>query len=455
MKKSKIHILCPEYVPLENKGEEAIIRGTVDVIFGKQDNACEYHLVDMNIDEYQYVNGLHMHPGKLFFSDWRSREYGLGFSWEQIYSSGCSLLRNFLNKFFPFWIRKPHKEASRLMRILSGEIEGPKKYSKSIELLKEVNFVIAGHNGGLDEYVCHILNELHKIKIPYGIFGSSMKPNISQKELLNVFQKSFENSLFNIARNPLGYRWALKNFPNCEFELNPDPAFGMFPSNDTDTDEIIKKNGLSKFFEKEVIMFTTAEPAPISRHSFEGSVGVFNKIEAHRNFLADILKKIHETTDANVIFLPHTIGPNIQMDDRLISKDAIKRANLSSDERVFLLESDLTAKELKGLINRADFLVAERVHSIIGAVGVRTPFLSFASDKDTRVQGILREQMDLEDLVYSLRKPSVEEAGEKFQKLYNGRKKIVERLEKLNLRIDKELKPTGNKIHKIINELVK
>ncbi len=451
----KIHILCPEYVPLENKGEEAIIRGTIDVIFGKQEELCEYHMVDMNIDKYQYVSGLHMHPGKLFFSDWRSREFGVGFSWEQIYSSFCSLLRNFLNKFFPFWIRKPHKEATRLKKILDGKIKGPKKYQESIKLLKKVDFIIAGHNGGLDEYVCHILNELHEINIPFGVFGSSMKPNVTQKELLKVFQKSFENSLFNIVRNPFGYRWALKNFPNCKFELNPDPAFGMFPTEDIQTEKIIKENGLSKFFEKDVIMFTTAEPAPISRHSFEGKVGVFQKVEAHRKFLANLLKNIHETTNANVIFLPHTIGPNIQMDDRLISKDAIKRAGLDSDERVFLLESDLSAKELKGLIKRAEFIVAERVHSIIGAIGVRTPFMSLASDKDTRVQGILSEQMELSDLVYSLRNPSNQEAKKKFEELYNGRDKIVERLEVLNNIIDEELKSTGTKINKIINNLVK
>ena len=45
----KIHILCPEYVPLENKGEEAIIRGTIDVIFGKQEELCEYHMVFLNL----------------------------------------------------------------------------------------------------------------------------------------------------------------------------------------------------------------------------------------------------------------------------------------------------------------------------------------------------------------------------------------------------------------------
>ena len=81
----------------------------------------------------------------------------------------------------------------------------------------------------------------------------------------------------------------------------------------------------------------------------------------HRKFLADLLLYIHESTDANLIFLPHTIGPNIQMDDELISKDVIKRAGLDSDERVFLLESDLSAKELKGLIGKARISCCRKV----------------------------------------------------------------------------------------------
>ena len=56
--------------------------------------------------------------------------------------------------------------------------------------------------------------------------------------------------------------------------MNPDPAFGMFPIEDKETDQIIKENDLTRFFDKDVIMFTTAEPAPISRHSFEGKFGV-------------------------------------------------------------------------------------------------------------------------------------------------------------------------------------
>ncbi|CAM4054847.1 polysaccharide pyruvyl transferase family protein [Gillisia hiemivivida] len=447
----KIHILCPEYVPLENKGEEAIIRGTIDVIYGDNSDHCEYHIVDMNSDKYVFTNGLHVHPGRLFFSDWRSREFGLGPSFEQLYSSSCSLLRNFLNKFFPFWIRNPHKEARNLKKYLSGEKKVPQKYAQSIELLREVDFIIAGHNGGLDEYVCHIVNELHTINIPFGVFGSSMKPNVNKKAILNVFHKAFESSLFNIARNPIGYRWALKHFPDLKFVLNPDPAFGMIPESHERVDQIIKENALEKLFEKPVIMVTTAEPAPISRHSFEDKVGASQKIAAHRQFLSDLLKKIHSTMDVNVLFLPHTIGPNKQMDDRLISEDVINKSGLAKDERVRLLRTDLTAKDLKGLINRADFLVAERVHSIIGAVGVCTPFLSLASDKDTRVQGMFREQMGLGDYIYSLKKPNVDQCFEKLTEMYGHKEDISQKLKDLNVRIKTELSVSGEIIEKCIS----
>ena len=48
----KIQILCPEYVPLENKGEEAIIRGVVDVL--NLDEGCTYHIVDNNSPKYYF-----------------------------------------------------------------------------------------------------------------------------------------------------------------------------------------------------------------------------------------------------------------------------------------------------------------------------------------------------------------------------------------------------------------
>jgi len=446
--KSKIHILCPEYVPLENKGEEAIIRGTIDVVFPEYN--CEYHIIDTNNKSYSFKNGIHIYPGSLFFSNWRSQEFGLGLSWERIYASACSLLRNGLNKFFPFWISKPHKQAKVLKEYLSGKRIVPKKYLESIDQLKKVEFIIAGHNGGLDEYVCHILNELHSVNIPFGIFGSSMKPNLKEKAILNVFEKTFASSKFNIARNPIGYEWANKNFPNQQFELKPDPAFGMIPEDKSKIEELIKDQALGIYFKKPVIMFTTAEPAPIARYSFEKSIGTVQKLNAHRAFLAQTLKLIHDNHDVNILFLPHTIGPEIKMDDRVIASDVIKKAGLQSSNRIKLLMGDFTAKQLKGLIAKADFLVAERVHSIIGAIGVNTPFMCLASKHDTRVNGILKIQMKLGNYIYYLADPNSQEAFEKFNLLYDQRMNSVTKLKKLNKTIDQELTSSGRKIFDII-----
>lgn len=444
----KKQILCPEYVPLENKGEEAIIRGTIDIL----NIDCEYHIVDNNSKVYYQKDNLHVHPGSLFFSDWRTREFELGFSFEQIYSSICSLIRNGLNKFFPFWIRKPHRQAVLLRKYISNEKKPPSRYNESIELLKKIDYVIAGHNGGLDEYVCHILNELDKINIPYGIFGSSMKPNYKGKHLLNVFEKTFKKSDFNIARNPIGFRWAITNFPNCDFELQPDPAFGMIPESSDNINELLVRLELKDFLKTSTIMITTAEPAPITRHSFNSEIGTANKINAHRKFLSELLKLILDNTESNVLFLPHTIGPSIRMDDRLISSDVVNKAGATENTRVKVLRADLSAKELKGIINLANFLVAERVHSIIGAIGVRTPFICLASTKDTRVQGIIKEQMGLGDQVYFLDDADPLEAFGLFKKMILDRESIINQLEKINITIESSFNVISSRLNLMITQ---
>jgi polysaccharide pyruvyl transferase WcaK-like protein len=439
--RKEIHILCPEYVPLENKGEEAIIQGTIDTVFEESDYIIHYHLLDTNIHEYQFVNGFHMHPNTLFYNDWRSREFGFDGTYYSIYSSLCSLVRNGLNKFFPRWIRKPHRQIGSLIRYLKGQKQIPNRYIKSIELLKKIDYVIAGHNGGLDEYVCHSLLLMKKeLGWGFSIFGSSMKPKVKQKELLNIYHAAFKLSDFTYVRNPIGFNWAIKNFPDCEFTLGPDPAFNMIPKNETEVSDLLNKLGLHSLKEGNTILVTTAEPAPIARHSFDNS---YDKIDAHREFLSNLLKMLINETDHDVVFLPHTIGPNKRMDDRLIASDVIKRAEMGGNPRVRLLEEDLTARELKAIIRLGRFLIAERVHSIIGAVGVCTPFLCLGSVKDTRVTGIIQNQLGLEDWVYYLNNPSLDEIKNIVVDRLNNLKRDIGKLEVLNLNNKKTLQKAG------------
>lgn len=448
---NKIVILCPEIVPLDNKGEEAIIKGVMDIKGLKEDN-CIYQVIDPSVRQLTVRNGLYLHPSELFFSEWRTKEYGLGLSMELIYNSVCAVVRHGLNHLYPQWINKRPSVVKRLIQYIKWYREGktskiPKKVVDSVRLIANTDYIIAGHNGGLNENVCHLLLAFNEIGYHYTIFGSCMKPRVKEKFLLQLYDNTFSKSDNIISRNPIGFRWYQSHF-DYPAELKPDPAFYMNALNKECVDQLIEKLGLVRFFTKKVIMITTAEPAPISLRAFDDYSTRIQKISAHRKFLASLLKRLLDETDLNVLFLPHTIGPQDNMDDRKISKDAVRIAKLSNDSegRCFVLEADLDCRQLKGLISKAEILVAERVHSLIGAVGVHTPFICLASDKDTRVNGMLIELAGLGEYVYHLNHPVVDEAMKKILFVMNNRASISEKIAKLDENNRMQLNLVGNEI---------
>ena len=116
---------------------------------------------------------------------------------------------------------------------------------------------------------------------------------------------------------------------------------------------------------------------------------------------------ILEKTDANIVFLPHSIGPEKALDDRIVAR-SITRFMKDSSSRVFIIEDDISGRLLKYLIAQADLLIAERIHSIIGSVKVNTPFLAIGSSADTRIRGIVGTMLHAEKRTYLLDHPKKE-----------------------------------------------
>lgn len=434
---NKTVILCPEIVPLDNKGEEAIIKGIMDVKGLTVEN-CYYQVIDHSVKSFTERNGLLLHPLDLFVSEWRTKEYGLGFSVERIYSSVCAIIRHSLNHLCPKWVHRRPAAVSKLVRYIqnykAGQLDKiPGKYQEPIKYIANTDYIIAGHNGGLNENVCHILLALHEIGYKYCIFGSCMKPSVKGKELLALYDKMFSKADVVISRNPIGFRWYESNF-KYPGTLAPDPAYYMQPANKKDTSMLIQQLGLTDFFKKPVLMVTTAEPAPISLRSFDAQPNRVAKIKAHRAFLGEIVSALLKKTNYNILFLPHTIGPEKHMDDRLISHDALRTVGIESNKngRCFVLETDLSCRELKGLIAEAHILIAERVHSVIGAVGVHTPFILMGSNKDNRINGMLIELAGLGEYVYHLNEPTLSSFLDKFRDTDIRREEIIRNLEKID-----------------------
>lgn len=444
------HIFCPEYVPLENKGEEAIIRGVEDTVFPGAD--VQYHVLDMLATEYKFQDGLHIYPGTWFYSDWRSRGFGLGSGSTKVYNSVCSLFRNLLNKLMPFWVTIPHFPVVKLSRAVKrfkiGSLND-KAHDIALKRILECDYIIAGHDGAFDEYECHILDMLYSRGYKFGLYGSSLKPNLKNKSIINLFRKTLENADFIYCRDVIGHAWGQKHFPELKLELLPDPAFGMRPAGNDTALSIITAESLTEFFDKPVIMVTVCEPAPISVHSFKKYKIPAQKIKAHRKAIADLVKYVTDNTDANILFLPHSIG-GIDEDDRSISENVINLSGCAKS-RVRLLSTVYTARELKALIRCAELLIAERVHSMIGATGVHTPFLALGSNTDARVKGIVGKMLELEDAIYYLNDFNLDELIRKFDYVWENRKELSSRLElKHNLMMTDLLK-AGSHIKSVID----
>ena len=454
MKKS-INIFVPEWVPLANKGEEAIVLGMADVLFPEQ--KVTIHLLDMKADHVCEKDGIIVYPGRWFYADWRSREFGFGLSWERFYSSCCSLLRNVLNRITPNWVNKPQYPLKAIEKSLVRFHQGEKASSSKEHALYQIfqcDYIIGGHNGGLNEYVCHTLSLLKKYGHHFGIFGSSLKPKLKEGPVCKIFRDTLSLADFIYVRNPIAKKWAEHYMPEIPVNLCPDPAFGMYPNDSITVDEILRENKLDNFINTKLIAMTVCEPAPIARNCFSIYSSPNRKLKEHRLLLGQLVKHILETTDANILFLPHAIGPEKALDDRFVASEILKTISFDSS-RVAVLRADLNGRILKQLIGYSSLLVAERIHSIIGSVKVNTPFFSIGVKADSRIIGIVKDMLKAEENIYYLENPDIQSLIDKFDELWQNLPAIREKQTIINEEILAWLTKAADEIRQIIDTRIR
>jgi polysaccharide pyruvyl transferase WcaK-like protein len=413
-------IFIPELVPLENKGEEAIVRGIADVIFPGRN--CELHLFD-EVDEYRYMDGIHVYPVKWFISPWLNREFGLGANWGKIRDSFYSLTRNGLHKLWPNWVTHRcsalQETANQMRELVVGKNPLNEKDRCLLRLLN-CDYVVVGHDGALDERVCHVVDVMREFGKSFGVFGVEFPSAFKSQAIINVEFQTLRHSQFFYCRTDASNSVAKQHFPGIDSKVLADPAFGMEPAEDEEVSKLIDKEGLGRFFDLPVVLCTSCEPPPISRHCFEDVKIPDLKLVAHRDLFAELVKHVVNKYNVNILFLPHAIGPGPALDDRIIARDILKRARLPK-QRATVLETSISAKLLKGLIKRGEFLIAERIHSMIGAVGVNTPFLCVGSNTDRRIRGIIEQMVGMKNEVYHLNSPSTEGITGKFDEAWGRR----------------------------------
>ncbi len=440
-----LRIFVPEYVPLDNKGEEAIIRGYGDALF--PDREVQFTVLD-NVDRPLVRDGIHVWPRDWFYSNWRTRPFTRSVAPVDMLNSACSLIRH-LTEFFPLWAKLASVPVRRCRRFFK-KVERDPGYSPANEreraLLKliDYDYIVAGHDGvlrNIDE--CHVLRLLTDIGFAYGIFGIALPIPLPTTPVHQLFSETFAAAEYFYTRNPPAIPWAQEKFPDVRIEAAPDPAFAMTPASEDAIDDLIKREGLRDFFEKPVIMMSVCETEATSRYGFVAHKSAQSKEKAHTELIGALVQHLIELTDANILFLPHCIGPSKRLDDRMVSRKVLEQVSCAKN-RVGLLETEYDARTLKGLIARAEMIVSERIHALIGAVDVATPLVCLGTRADVRCTSIIGHICESLEQIYYLESPDIESLKAHVTSSWHQRQALKKYLVKVGARISQEIKEVDN-----------
>ena len=113
----------------------------------------------------------------------------------------------------------------------------------------------------------------------------------------------------------------------------------------------------------------------------------------YKRYLVAIAKSliwlIESKLETTIVVIAHTIGPTDQGDDRLATNDLVSLLPRKVLKRVFVVDEDLSPRELKSLYGKLDLLIGTRFHSVIFATSMGVPSLAI-SYHGPKAEGIMR-----------------------------------------------------------------
>lgn len=288
--------------------------------------------------------------------------------------------------------------------------------------MADSNLIIVGHDGMLSYNTFWTVLAAKIMQKPIAIFGSG-NDGIGRSKKFRIrkfLQFAVNNSIICTVRDPNTKNYLIANGVNSnKVHIFPDPAFLLKPCDEERVNEIIRIESIPDVSDKPLfglipvmggIVYDECfsfESDPVKRHALKVKLWV------------DILLHLIDTTDAHFIFIPHCIGPTDKNDDRRMSQD-VYDGMPSGKDRFTVINTEYSESELKGLIKKCDYLLAERTHGLIGSVSVATPCLALTVKEDSRMHYIIEEMS--KRLTFDINNPDVDALKNLLTQEWNNRK---------------------------------
>lgn len=409
MRVKEVKIFIPEYIPMQNKGEEAILRGYESILEeGLPANVViKWGILD-DVDTIKIVENITIFPRNwIENSKWPSKYYRYNrILWDFLYILG-----------------------------IEGKISHVSKVSKYKELAdfwNSMDMLIVGHDGYFKPACGIFLLKAKKAGKKAGILGSGFYPlkygTWRERIQRNIYAKTMAQADFSVFREKTAYNYmkTISKHVNPLPLLSPDPAFVMKPAEDTLVQKILNQYDwyrsmgvLGKLFIGVTVCQNDVHILP-----FKNSISWNADMSSYWKYLAHIFDMFIDSTKESLVFLPHSIVPG-KNDDVKNAYNVIQ--HMKRKDKCHVLEEDLPAASLKGIIKHCDFLIGQRTHSLIGSSGVCTPAVALTSTKDGRTHEILEDFAGFKDNIIDIDILSSDEAGKIIIKCFNSRKEIKER----------------------------
>jgi polysaccharide pyruvyl transferase WcaK-like protein len=233
-------------------------------------------------------------------------------------------------------------------------------------------FSIGGDGYSIDygyeivERLMHVNDCAQARGIPIIIWGASIGPFDTDKSFETRIARHLAQIELIVAREPLTYEYLRSLGLEKNVLLAPDPAFAVEP---------LCPNLPRNIRERIERKYIGLNISPIlAKYVTQGDLP---RWMAHAAQLVSALLRVF---DDDVVLVPHVTSPtgDRRMDDEMFLNAIYHEMPPPLREKVVVLPGDLSCRELKWLISRAEVFVGARTHSTIAALSTGTPCISIA-----------------------------------------------------------------------------
>ncbi len=294
--------------------------------------------------------------------------------------------------------------------------------------------IIVGHNGtfGLGGslgipflysiYLPLIAKSLNKVIVLYG--GSI---SITKGFLRPINEMLFKLALKNMDLITLRERISYENYKKLGLKgenifVTSDLAFLLQPAPLDKISQLMRQEGIEKNSKPLIGITATHHMASRSFLYLNNPMASYNR---HIEVLAEAIDNLIDSLNCIIIFIPHCIGFDHELDDRLVANDIFNKCKNKGNIR--LINNEYSATELKGFIGQFDLFIGERTHSVINAMCMRVPSVILSNVTDKRLDMI--RMMSQDNAICFTDNLDHDSLFDRVNDIWSNRDKIKEELE--------------------------